>query len=109
MNHDRHAPQVITERAHSCTLTVPRSHSAGTRVLSSRRNSRKQLHSVARRRLKATRLANSRFSNCASTPRISAFHDEVLGGDVLPMDVLKERIQDWVALQKSHSASSEAN
>jgi uncharacterized protein (DUF885 family) len=31
---------------------------------------------------------------------IRAFHDEILGGGALPMDVLKERIQDWVALQK---------
>jgi len=37
---------------------------------------------------------------------IRAFHDEVLDGGALPMDVLKERIQDWVAVQKSSSASS---
>ena len=34
----------------------------------------------------------------------SAFHDEVLNGGALPMDVLKERIEDWVALQKTPSA-----
>jgi uncharacterized protein (DUF885 family) len=39
---------------------------------------------------------------------IRAFHDEVLGGGALPMEVLKERIQDWVALQKSPAVSSEA-
>ncbi|HEY4978864.1 MAG TPA: DUF885 family protein [Candidatus Acidoferrum sp.] len=32
---------------------------------------------------------------------IRAFHDEVLDGGALPMDVLRERIEDWVALQKS--------
>jgi uncharacterized protein (DUF885 family) len=37
---------------------------------------------------------------------IRAFHDEVLDGGALPMDVLKERIEDWVALQKSPSAPS---
>ena len=35
---------------------------------------------------------------------IRAFHDEVLNGGALPMDVLKERIEDWVALQKTPSA-----
>jgi uncharacterized protein (DUF885 family) len=32
---------------------------------------------------------------------IHAFHDEILDGGALPMDVLRERIEDWVALQKS--------
>ena len=34
---------------------------------------------------------------------LRAFHDEVLDGGALPMNVLKERIHDWVALQKSSS------
>ena len=37
---------------------------------------------------------------------IRAFHDEVLDGGALPMDVLKERIQDWVAQQKTLSGPS---
>jgi hypothetical protein len=37
---------------------------------------------------------------------IRAFHDEVLDGGALPMDVFKERIEDWIALQKTHSAPS---
>jgi uncharacterized protein (DUF885 family) len=40
---------------------------------------------------------------------IRTFHDEILDGGALPMDVLKERIQDWVALQKPHSVPSTAN
>ena len=40
---------------------------------------------------------------------IRAFHDEVLNGGALPMDVLKERIHDWVALQKTPSTPSTAN
>ena len=40
---------------------------------------------------------------------IRAFHDEILGGGALPMDVLKERIHDWVALQKTPSTPSTAN
>ncbi len=32
---------------------------------------------------------------------IRAFHDEVLDGGALPMDVLKQRIEDWVATQKA--------
>jgi uncharacterized protein (DUF885 family) len=40
---------------------------------------------------------------------IRAFHDEILNGGALPMDVLKERIHDWVALQKPPSAHSTAN
>jgi uncharacterized protein (DUF885 family) len=31
---------------------------------------------------------------------IRGFHDEILNGGALPMDVLKERIQEWVADQK---------
>lgn len=37
---------------------------------------------------------------------IRAFHDEVLSGGAIPMDVLKERIQDWIALQKTAPAAS---
>jgi uncharacterized protein (DUF885 family) len=37
---------------------------------------------------------------------IRAFHDEVLNGGALPMDVLKERIQEWVAAQKASPADS---
>ena len=37
---------------------------------------------------------------------IRAFHGEVLGGGALPMDLLEKRIQEWVAKQKSPSASS---
>jgi len=39
---------------------------------------------------------------------IRSFHDEVLDGGALPMNVLKERIHEWVALQKSSSASPKA-
>jgi uncharacterized protein (DUF885 family) len=34
---------------------------------------------------------------------IRAFHDQVLGGGALPMDVLKERIEAWIAAQKTAS------
>ena len=37
---------------------------------------------------------------------IRAFHDEVLNGGALPMDMLKERVEDWVALQKTPSVPS---
>jgi uncharacterized protein (DUF885 family) len=37
---------------------------------------------------------------------IRAFHDEVLDAGALPMDVLKERIEGWVAQQKTLSAPS---
>ena len=39
---------------------------------------------------------------------IRSFHDELLDGGALPMNVLKERIHDWVALQKSSAASPKA-
>ncbi len=32
---------------------------------------------------------------------ISAFHDEVLGGGALPLDVLSDRIHEWVGTQKA--------
>jgi uncharacterized protein (DUF885 family) len=35
---------------------------------------------------------------------IRAFHDELLNGGALPMDVLKERIQEWVEIQKTSPA-----
>jgi uncharacterized protein (DUF885 family) len=37
---------------------------------------------------------------------IRSFHDEVLNGGALPMDVLKERVEEWVALQKTSSVPS---
>jgi uncharacterized protein (DUF885 family) len=40
---------------------------------------------------------------------IRAFHDEILDGGALPMDVLKERVQDWVALQKSSTPAKAGN
>jgi uncharacterized protein (DUF885 family) len=40
---------------------------------------------------------------------IRGFHDEVLSGGALPMNLLKERIQDWVALQKTPTAASKTN
>jgi uncharacterized protein (DUF885 family) len=40
---------------------------------------------------------------------IRSFHDEVLGGGALPMDVLKERIEFWVATQKVLPAPSPKN
>lgn len=36
---------------------------------------------------------------------IRAFHDEVLGGGALPLDVLDERIHGWVAQQKAPAAN----
>lgn len=33
---------------------------------------------------------------------IRAFHDEVLGGGQLPLDLLEKNIRNWVAKQKSH-------
>jgi uncharacterized protein (DUF885 family) len=40
---------------------------------------------------------------------IRAFHDQILGSGALPMDVLKDRIHDWIALQKAASAPSKVN
>jgi uncharacterized protein (DUF885 family) len=37
---------------------------------------------------------------------IRAFHDEVLSGGALPMDVLSVRIHDWVAQQKTQASNS---
>ncbi len=37
---------------------------------------------------------------------IRAFHDEVLDGGALPMDVLKQRVEDWVATQKAVVAAT---
>jgi uncharacterized protein (DUF885 family) len=32
---------------------------------------------------------------------IRGFHDEILGGGALPLDVLEERIDAWIAAQKA--------
>ncbi len=38
---------------------------------------------------------------------IRAFHDEVLSGGALPLDVLSTRIHDWVGQQKAQAASAQ--
>ena len=40
---------------------------------------------------------------------IRAFHDELLGGGALPLDVLDQRTREWVDKQKSTSAHSTAS
>ncbi len=35
---------------------------------------------------------------------IRAFHDEILGGGALPLDVLEERVNDWIAAVKAGKA-----
>jgi uncharacterized protein (DUF885 family) len=40
---------------------------------------------------------------------IRGFHDEVLSGGALPMDVLSTRIHDWVAQQKTQASPSPSN
>jgi uncharacterized protein (DUF885 family) len=40
---------------------------------------------------------------------IRAFHDQILGSGALPMDVLKDRVHDWTALQKATPASPKVN
>jgi uncharacterized protein (DUF885 family) len=37
---------------------------------------------------------------------LRAFHDEVLAGGALPMDVLSTRIHEWVGQQKSQTSLS---
>jgi uncharacterized protein (DUF885 family) len=37
---------------------------------------------------------------------LSNFHDEVLGAGALPLDVLSNRIHDWVARQKAVASAS---
>src|SRR5437764_5972582 len=39
---------------------------------------------------------------------IRAFHDEILGGGQLPLDLLEKRIRNWVATQKQRKAVTAA-
>ncbi len=40
---------------------------------------------------------------------IRDFHDEILNGGALPLDVLEKRIHDWVAKQKLSSAPTKTS
>jgi uncharacterized protein (DUF885 family) len=40
---------------------------------------------------------------------IRAFHEEVIGGGALPLDVLSSRIHDWVGLQKAQASGANAS
>jgi uncharacterized protein (DUF885 family) len=40
---------------------------------------------------------------------IRAFHDEVIGGGALPLDILSSRIHDWVGVQKAQASRSSAS
>jgi len=37
---------------------------------------------------------------------IKAFHDEILNGGAMPLDLLQERVQAWIKTQASRTASS---
>jgi uncharacterized protein (DUF885 family) len=37
---------------------------------------------------------------------IKAFHDEILNGGAMPLDLLQERVQAWIKEQASKTASS---
>jgi len=39
---------------------------------------------------------------------LRAFHDEVLGGGAVPLDVLSTRVREWVAQQKTQAAAGSA-
>jgi uncharacterized protein (DUF885 family) len=39
---------------------------------------------------------------------IRAFHDEILNGGALPMDVLESRVTSWIAAQKSQPKDKRA-
>ncbi len=40
-------------------------------------------------------------SSGPARPSAKAFHDEVLGAGALPMNVLEQRINDWIAARKA--------
>jgi len=37
---------------------------------------------------------------------IKAFHDEILNGGAMPLDLLQERVERWIKAQQSPAASS---
>jgi uncharacterized protein (DUF885 family) len=37
---------------------------------------------------------------------IKAFHDEILNGGAMPLDLLQERVEAWIKEQTSKTASS---
>ncbi|MFN2637439.1 MAG: DUF885 family protein [Gemmatimonadaceae bacterium] len=53
---------------------------------------------ILRLREKAKTELGDRFS-------LSAFHDEILGAGALPMDVLEQRMNEWIAKQKAGKAT----
>ena len=38
---------------------------------------------------------------------IKAFHDEVLNGGAMPLDLLQERVERWIKTQKPTTAASD--
>ena len=54
---------------------------------------------IVRARDKAEKTLGAKFN-------IKAFHDEVLNGGAMPLDLLQERIERWIKTQKPTTATS---
>jgi uncharacterized protein (DUF885 family) len=54
--------------------------------------------------LKITELRERARKELGDRFDIRAFHDEVLGGGALPLDVLEQRVNDWISIQRAASS-----
>jgi len=57
--------------------------------------------------LEITKLRTIAQAELGSKYDVRAFHDEILNGGALPLDILDARVRNWIAAKKAESASRE--
>jgi len=58
--------------------------------------------------LEIRRLREQAQTQLGSHYDVRAFHDEILNGGALPLDVMDERVSPWIAAQKNGETKASA-